>query len=816
MLKRLILVVVLAGIPLSLLSGCGGSDSRENRAVSGNIGTAKCYACHSDIANPAGLATVFGDTGSDLPQVNRAAREGWLNGPHGNYESVDSSNRKVDLAQENTGFPYFGYSGLGTDPKCTTECHDPLGEGKQIARQYSATGNARLGKADRPVIGCESCHGGGEKHNGIGALPFPKPDPDRCAQCHNSKFDHLQYHPEGGSIAEDYKSSPHSRSINSHNYITGSTTDVSARCSRCHTDEGAKEYIKVVNGTETYEGLRTAMNGKPDIANAANVQCRTCHDGHNPFRLLSEKASGLPSAWSAGFKTCTACHQLLKTDGTRNAEAYHDPAVNPRGDVDEIITDTHYDNPATSVIEGYIINPAATHNAAAKNTNSGSCPDCHNQHNADNTINRQWAKSAHGGFIMNANGTIATDVNGVTSVTTDKAPAWVYYDFKAADRQACQRCHTSTGYRNMANDPLNYNPANNVFVASEQQKEMLYCWACHTSNKGALRNPGAFTAPYRFKGTFAQFPDLGASNVCIPCHSGRESGESLDTITDFSNASFKNPHYMAAAGLMYVKQGFTTFIDPNTPVGSSTYGKSLTSTEDGGAISSTHRKLGTVAINGDSHNTDFFVPGNLDSGGPCTTCHMSTKQHTLAIDGAAFTNVCSKCHTSEGEVTLTPENFRELFVEEQAIPFENALNIVITLLKNTYTIEYDSAVNPYFFKAGMPHVRDNAVKDWTIGGTLSQAEAKKLMGACFNLNLLKRDPAAYAHARTYTRRLIYDSIDFLDDRAINMSTGATAQTTFPSIYVKGPSANDPSTTESMKYLNGYSRSSGAWNTLERP
>ena len=75
---------------------------------------------------------------------------------------------------------------------------------------------------------------------------------------------------------------------------------------------------------------------------------------------------------------------------------------------------------------------------------------------------------------------------------------------------------------------------------------------------------------------------------------------------------------------MYVKAGFTGFIDPNTVIGTTTYGNSLTSLEDGegGKISSTHRKLGTTAINNDSHNPAAFAPGNFDSNGPCVTCHM--------------------------------------------------------------------------------------------------------------------------------------------------------------------------------------------------
>lgn len=383
-------------------------------------------------------------------------------------------------------------------------------------------------------------------------------------------------------------------------------------------------------------------------------------------------------------------------------------------------------------------------------------------------------------------------------------------------------------------DPANYVAANNDFShLTGAQNELLYCWGCHkNAAKGLLYTPGAITADYKFKGTGATsanpvFPDVGSSNICLVCHSGRESGETINALTvAMDNVSFKNSHYLAVGGLMYVKSGFINFIDLSTAIGTSTYGASLTSTDDGGAVSSTHRKLGTTAIRGDSHNPTVFTTGNFDSNGPCITCHMQATgqptrntSHTWEINWNAFNQVCIKCHDEEGGVALDNTNFAELFIDEQAIPFQNALAVAVDRLMAKYEITYNPASSPYFFDLSASPITigsDGSVTDWTRGGTLSAADAKKLMGACFNINLLTREPAAYVHARTYTRRLLYDSIDFLDDGIINMSTGTTAIAFNPVMYVKGPTATDASTTESFKYLAGYNRTSGAWNTLERP
>ena len=68
-----------------------------------------------------------------------------------------------------------------------------------------------------------------------------------------------------------------------------------------------------------------------------------------------------------------------------------------------VITDSHYDDPATTdMIEGYVVDHHS-HRA---------CRDCHNPHDAENmtidarptrsstfTLNEQWATSAHGGHL---------------------------------------------------------------------------------------------------------------------------------------------------------------------------------------------------------------------------------------------------------------------------------------------------------------------------------------------------------------------------------------------------------------------------------
>lgn len=681
------------------------------------------------------------------------------------------------------------------------QCHDPIGDGPLIEGRVAAANVPADGLA---AVGCEGCHG-----NESGHYRVVYPEAATCGQCHDAN--HITDNPEGNNIYSDYLAG---------NKHSKAPTHLEAPCVKCHTDEGGRMYkdIHTVGELALVQPLDAA----------SPIQCRTCHNAHNPDKLmLAANGTG-----SAQYNTCTNCHQRhdaqvgvavtplpgsTSTDGSSGDLIYHG------GRWTRVISSTHYDNPATAdIIEGYNLNPASDR----------VCLDCHNVHSADITINEQWARSGHGGKILEAKEAAAASQTDRTiaqviavraagaDITT--GAAWVE-EGNAAASTSCRRCHTATGAASYLNAPASYDAAAltpaYAYLAGEQ-REMLYCWGCHKNNSGDVRTPGAITAGYNFNSVPAVFPTAESSNTCIACHAGRESGESVEAITDFTNVSFKNSHYLAAAGLMYVKIGYRNFVPLDTVIGTTTYGATLTSTEDGGSVSSTHRKLGTVAINGDSHNTAFFVPGNLDSAGPCVTCHMAARtdnlgkrSHTLEIDGNAFTTVCGNCHTAEGATTLTAANFKTVFVEEQAIPFQNALDLAKAKLM-AVGITYDSAVYPYFFpNAALVHDSTTGVKDWTLAGAV---DGQKMMGACFNINLLSHEPAAYAHARTYTRRLLYDTIDWLDNRVIDRSVSVTAIAWDPVKYTAGADANDAATTESMKYLKSYDRTSGAWKDPERP
>ena len=88
--------------------------------------------------------------------------------------------------------------------------------------------------------------------------------------------------------------------------------------------------------------------------------------------------------------------------------------------------------------------------------------------------------------------------------------------------------------------------------------------------------------------------------------------------------------------------------------------------------------------------------------------------------------------------------------------------------------------------------RNTSVPRQRLSRSVTKGRAgQRLTGAAFNLNLLTREPGAYAHNNQYAMTLIYDAIDYLDNGSINGSLAATvagnyaSQATLDAIFGAG-------------------------------
>ena len=353
---------------------------------------------------------------------------------------------------------------------------------------------------------------------------------------------------------------------------------------------------------------------------------------------------------------------------------------------------------------------------------TGACRTCHNPHDTATNLAtlRAWSRSGHG--------------------DTTAAP-WTYYDFKSRTGD-CNRCHTTTGF-------LKYLANNNDSAqwgnASDKTKEVLMCSACHLDYSYKLRSTGAVTANYA--GGASTYPDMGVSNLCLNCHAGRSSGASVkNVLRNYTSASFVNSHYLTAGGTVFGEIGYEfTGRDYNDPAAYA------------------HRYIGTADSRGKS--------AVIANSGPCVGCHLANKtrpgeKHTFKpyiVDSTDLSPTCitAGCHDSTRNRAWLNNTWQA--------QYQDALSALkYVLANNPYRKLSFIASSPYFTNKKW-HSTSSPESDISISGSNN-------MGAAFNYNLLIHDRGGVAHNRYYTRRLIYDSIDWLDDNLLNNSVGATLNT----------------------------------------
>lgn len=655
------------------------------------------------------------------------------------------------------------------DTKCV-QCHSSTPDkitGESIVSQYNRSKHVTADNA-----GCEGCHGNGSQHNGIGPIPYPKPDVAICESCHNGTN-------ASKTSAAKWANSNHAKPYEE-------TTN--APCYRCHTSEGAI-LSNILGYTGDKDGVLLNNSYRPvlSVDNSTfkmQINCETCHEHGGNLRTVkaTDPATGSIVAWDPNrnfkvdeFDLCTSCHLFYNYNGSQmiasgknfNTTAYTNGvsvAVNTLKNYHETawfrtLPTTHYDIPDSgrgssheSVIQGYVI----------RKNSENPCFDCHGHDFIANTrpdttrpttIYTDWAKSAHAGHLYEVKYTAYSSstygkrqrnqdkVNYVmqAGVTKTTGPGWAYYNWDHSARQACQRCHTSTGLSNFLNNPVSYNAATNNFAHLEnyssfsgsRQNELLYCWGCHSNaGTGDLRNPGALNFTYS-NDAKVTYPDLKGSNICMACHTGRETGDSIKkSLGNFSSISFINSHYLAAGGQLF---GTTGYEYAGKDYSNPPYFK--------------HDKIGI---------TESLA---ITKNGPCVGCHMTTDNSHLFTNverdnSGAITKITSKvcvnCHV--GDYALTASNLTE---EEEN--YKAAIDAAKALMANK-GIHFQER-HPYWFVSPAPDA--GSFRNWA--SIYGQAKAKDVMGAAFNINLLAHDPGGYAHNRIYVKRLLWDSIDFMDN-----------------------------------------------------
>ena len=509
-----------------------------------------------------------------------------------------------------------------------------------------------------------------------------------------------------------------------------------AECAQCHG-----QAVSAVTGNSIYAGwqqsshfLLAKLAGDPNAApdQVVAADCQRCHGGGSDHRGIGPIQFPQPDV--AGI--CLQCHN----EATMLT-----------------LSPAHFTSAPVD-----LTHPLGTDATATYVDSQTRCVFCHDPHNSAPAKQpgqwQDWAGSEHG------------DTKG--------AP-WVAEDFGAPAQAQCARCHTASGYKLYLQNP---NAAGGWAwktgaAAGDPNKEVLRCDGCHVNyafvrRNGATNGADAAKLPYT-PPTGALVNNLltnaGDSNLCVNCHTGRASGVAITTTT-FANRSSAAPnsHYKAAAGILYGIIGF-----------------------EGYSSNSTHAKYVGADFRHDQIglNPAFNSPTDLGtSRGPCVGCHytsldgarfshsLDTFEGTTGLTGTAtgqVSVVCANCHVAGTSLQLTAA---ELNIAKTQ--YKGGLDAIATLLQARYGIVFDPEKYPYFW-ADLAETKSNI--NWSrlalAGGDTRSADARgrRLAGSAFNLNLLTREPGAYAHNHKYAMTLIFDAIDYLENGAVTGVLTGTPQ-----------------------------------------
>ncbi len=397
----------------------------------------------------------------------------------------------------------------------------------------------------------------------------------------------------------------------------------------------------------------------------------------------------------------------------------------------------------------------------------GNCRNCHNPHDPTSAINvnRDWATTGHADVLTGARTRYDFKTRGS------------YQPAESTFEYYCVRCHTATGYIHFVTSSFqdvrpfagpgyqvvqNYprtvapgaaQPADTP--SPDKTKEVTTCNVCHDNGAGrayswATRSVPPVTIYYNFSSSNSSptvklnnkatlYSDAAASNVCIPCHSGRGIGSMIyDAVLagiDFSNTNSPSAHDRAAAANLFRKGGYE-FPGRN-------YAPTLF----------LHAKIGIA----NDHGTGYD--------GPCVSCHMNSDNTHLFMPVAEdstgkissiTSRTCARCHN--GQVSQAPAMSAN-FLQTEKEGFAAAI-AMLNVLKTDPSLP-DDTLNPTRSKVRPLANKNSDYNAFFAGG------GANTMGAFFNSGLLQNDPGAFAHNGIYTKRLIYDSIDWLSNHALD-------------------------------------------------
>ncbi len=321
--------------------------------------------------------------------------------------------------------------------------------------------------------------------------------------------------------------------------------------------------------------------------------------------------------------------------------------------------------------------------------------------------------------------------------------AWRHWDedeYEVSSR--CARCHSADG--------LAYYLENGENVATEAANGML-CTTCHTSPPAVLNSP-----PVTFPSGMVL--DLGdSSNLCMNCHQGRESMDSVIRKVSGSEPpwSFTNVHYFPAAAIFYGREA-----------------------------------RGGFQFKGKTYAGRKYYPNHMGLFDTCVECHMGTNSPHKPYDMTGeMHNVhkpnpedCVYCHgqdVSQPNPGADPTKFKFSGIRPASTPdYDGDGNKKESIEDEIKGLEADlyAELQAFGFKIGEPIAYDSHsypyfFNDLNENGLVDEEEATRdngysftragLLKAAYNYQVSLKEPHGFIHNSRYVAQLLVDSIEHL-------------------------------------------------------
>ena len=350
--------------------------------------------------------------------------------------------------------------------------------------------------------------------------------------------------------------------------------------------------------------------------------------------------------------------------------------------------------------------------------------------------NYQMARKDPGAYVHNGRYIVKllhdaiTDINTVITPPVDMSEAMRdapghfngaseaarHWDEDEAVSPSCSKCHSgATGFRFW----VEYG----VGLEVPETANGLECSTCHENFEDSYDLLQVDSTTYADGTTLSH---EGNDNLCATCHSGRETGATLDAAIASGSVGFRNVHYLPAAG---VRNGNVSGVGYEYP------------------------------------STDYAGFLQHDNRTQCTGCHDPVQSdHTFRISDV-WETTCTVCHSDDDaadQVRLVhledydgDGNANELLRAELQGLADQLLSAIVG--SATSPLCYSPTRYPYFLgqmgDAGGDCTPEasGGFNNWT----------PELVRAAYNFQLHAKEPGAYAHNFDYMAQLLHDSIEDL-------------------------------------------------------